>query len=364
MAQRPWTSTRGTRSWPPVSSEPVAAVASWTDAVAEKVADGVHRLPLPLPDELAAVNVYALEQPDGLTLIDAGQAMRRCRSRLEELLAQLGAGLGDVRQFLVTHAHRDHYTLATQVRAEFGTSVGLGIKEAASLAAVSQPNWQAFRSQLEELRRAGAEELAARIEAEAAAQGLDHQVWSPPDRWLLDNEELGVGERSLRAIHTPGHTQGHMVFHDPSAELLFAGDHVLPHITPSIGLEPVPGRSPLADFLASLRRIRMLPDAMLLPAHGPAAQSVHGRVDELLEFHDSRLTAMVSAVDAGQETAHQVAHALTWTRRDVRLDALPDFHQMLAVVETAAHLLLLEEQGRLVGRSDSGLQKYSVASRE
>ena len=43
--------------------------------------------------------------------------------------------------------------------------------------------------------------------------------------------------RDLLAVPTPGHTQGHVVFADVERALLFAGDHVLPRITPSVGFE-------------------------------------------------------------------------------------------------------------------------------
>ena len=54
---------------------------------------------------------------------------------------------------------------------------------------------------------------------------------------------LAVGSTSeaaetLDAIATPGHTQGHYVFADTEHGLLYAGDHVLPSITPSVGFEP------------------------------------------------------------------------------------------------------------------------------
>jgi glyoxylase-like metal-dependent hydrolase (beta-lactamase superfamily II) len=336
------------------------APARWSDPATELVAPGVHRMPLPLPDELAAVNVYAVERPDGLTLVDAGQALRRCRSRLESALGDIGYGLTDVREFLVTHAHRDHYTLATQVRGELGTTVRLGIHEAPSVLAVSRPDWQAFTAQLAELRRCGAESLADEIAAEVAGQGMDASLWEPPDEWILDDAVIEVGERRLHAIHTPGHTQGHLVFHDPAAELLFAGDHVLPHITPSIGLEPVVGRSPLADFLGSLRKVRRLPDTMLLPAHGPAVPSTHARVDELLLHHDHRLLGTRNAVGSGFDTGFQVARTLTWTSRDVAFDTLPAFHRMLAVVETSAHLRLLVEQGEVAERVADGVHHYAA----
>ena len=53
------------------------------------------------------------------------------------------------------------------------------------------------------------------------------------------HQEIELKSRTLRVVPTPGHTQGHVVFTDSASGLLFAGDHVLPHITPSIGFEPV-----------------------------------------------------------------------------------------------------------------------------
>jgi hypothetical protein len=76
--------------------------------------------------------------------------------------------------------------------------------------------------------------------------------WQEPDIWLADRTAVPLEGRVLRAIATPGHTRGHTVFHDESAGVLFAGDHVLPHITPSIGFEPAPPPSPLSTFLTSL----------------------------------------------------------------------------------------------------------------
>ena len=89
-----------------------------------------------------------------------------------------------------------------------------------------------------------------------------------------------MGDRTLRVVATPGHTQGHVVFRDEAAGLLFAGDHVLPHITPSIGFEAVPVELALGHYLRSLRLVREMPDMRLLPAHGPVRPSVHDRVDE------------------------------------------------------------------------------------
>jgi glyoxylase-like metal-dependent hydrolase (beta-lactamase superfamily II) len=335
----------------------------WYEPGVFAVAAGVYRLPLSLPDELRAVNVYALESDDGFTLIDSGMAIDTARDQLESAMKELGGGLGDVRRFLVTHVHRDHYTQAVAVRRELGTKVALGVGEQPSLTVVSDPESVPYQHQLDELRRNGAEQVAADVLAMLPAETVPHSAWEPPDDWLEPGTSLTAGRRTLEAKATPGHTQGHLVFYDPSAALLFAGDHVLPHITPSIGLEPVPGKSPLADYLDSLRMVRLLPDARLLPAHGPVADSTHARIDVLLDHHDKRLSLAADAVAHGAATAYAVSRVLRWTSRERDFGTLPAFHQMLAVVETIWHLAVLEARGQVRSQERSGVVQFEVAPR-
>jgi glyoxylase-like metal-dependent hydrolase (beta-lactamase superfamily II) len=150
------------------------------------------------------------------------------------------------------------------------------------------------------------------------------------------------------------------VFADETAGSLFAGDHLLPHITPSIGFEMAPVVSPLADYLRSLAVTRELPDMQLLPAHGPPTASTHERVDELLAHHDRRLDASAAAVAAGAQTGLEVARELRWTRRERRLEDLDPFNQMLAITETAAHLTVLAAQARLRHSRLDGIDHYQA----
>jgi len=334
----------------------------WMEPGAHAVAPGVHRIPLPLPnDGLRAVNVYAVADGDVLTLIDSGWALAEARAQLSDALSSIGAGLGDVRRFLVTHVHRDHYTQAVALRREFGGRIYLGEGEQPTLRMIMNPNRLAFASQLEQLIGCGAKPVR---DALLAAFGGHHpaiEEWEAPDEWIGESTDVTLADRPLRALATPGHTQGHVVFVDEPGGLLFAGDHVLPHITPSIGFESASGALPLRDYLDSLRLVRALPDMRLLPAHGPVAGSVHDRVDELLAHHDARLDATAAAIARAAGTAYETARALTWTRRERTLDELDPFNQMLAVMETVAHLDLLALQGRVRSERVDGVTGYAPA---
>jgi glyoxylase-like metal-dependent hydrolase (beta-lactamase superfamily II) len=333
---------------------------AWSRPELETVAPGVHRLPLPLPsDALRAVNVYVLAPPTvsggELTLVDGGWAIDASREVLRELLSGIGAEPGDVRRFLVTHVHRDHYSQAVALRRAFGGRVALGAGEAESLARVRGRD-SGMDLQVAGLERAGAHELAASVRSWLAqAEAPPVEDFADPDEWLTDGQELEAGGRRLTTRETPGHTRGHVVFvdeTDAAAPMLYAGDHVLPHITPSIGFEPAARPGALIRYLSSLAALRAEPDRLLLPAHGPVAPSVHVRVDELLAHHEKRLDEIAAAVDAGLSTAVEVAGALRWTRREHRLDDMETFNRMLAVLETDAHLEVLAAQDRVRREDD------------
>lgn len=331
---------------------------AWAEPGVFEVASGVYRIPLPMPESvLRAVNVYVLRTDDGLVLIDGGWAGAEARDALIKALAHIGASPWEIERFLVTHVHRDHYTLAVMMRREYGAKVSLGRGELATLELMRQPERSPIDGQIARLPELGAPELAARL---AASSGAPRDVidWEAPDEWLDEGEIRLPDGRELQAVHTPGHTAGHMVFHDVANGLLFAGDHVLPAITPSIGLEASLSDDPLSAFLRSLAVIRDRPDAVLLSAHGPVAPSAHARVDELVAHHDARLDEIHRLAAGGAGTPAAIAEAMRWTRRGLRWSELDPFSAMMAVFETTAHLTLLVAQGRLSMSTRDGVRRY------
>ncbi len=334
----------------------------WTEEGAHPVAPGVHRIPLPLPfDGLRAVNTYVIEASDGLVMIDSGWVRDETRRQLERSLARIGAGLGDVRRFLITHVHRDHYTQAIALREAFGSKVALGAEEKQSLDVLLRRDGRGMAAQAGRLIAAGAQPLIDRMAQAGMTPPAADAGYAEPDEWIADGQVFDLGTRTLEAIATPGHTRGHVVFADRSAGLLFAGDHVLPHITPSISFEAAPSELPLRDFLRSLRLVRQMPDMALLPAHGPVAPSVHARVDELLDHHEARLAAMRAVIAQAPATAYEVALAIRWTSRERELTDLDLVNQTLAVGETECHLDLLVARGLASVTVADGIRRYRLA---
>lgn len=175
-----------------------------------------------------------------------------------------------------------------------------------------------------------------------------------PDREIVPGELLDLPGRRLRAIWTPGHTPGHVCLHleeDHPAQLpghgrLFSGDHLLPGITPHIGLYEDPDDTtvtdPLGDYLASLERIAALTPAEVLPAHQHTFTDARARVGELLTHHEDRLTDLLTLL-ATPLTPWQLAERMEWNRP---WSQIPYPSRNIAIAEAEAHLRRLVKLGR------------------
>ena len=241
----------------------------WERPGVEEVSTGVYRIPLPLPlNVLRAVNIYAITGPDGIALIDAGWSLTEAFDALESGLAELGSGLADVTSVLCTHYHPDHYTLGVELRRRTGCNLVLGEDERPFMETIVEGDEGEadFRTTL--IRAGVPADHLAELRPQWTAELYDY-----PSGWLRDGDLPKAGGRELRAVATPGHTRGHLCFADEDASLLFAGDHVLPHITPALGFAVIDGHEPLADYLDSLRRVRQRPEAMLLPRTARSARA-------------------------------------------------------------------------------------------
>lgn len=273
---------------------------AWVDRVlppVEKVQDGLWSIPVPIPNNpLRYVLVYALELDDGLALVDAGWDTQDAWTALTDGLATAGGGVADIRAVLVTHIHPDHYGLAGRVREASGAWVGLHPDDGALLPArygAGVP--ELLREMHALLRDCGVPDQELGVLADASLPLIDYVRQVLPDRTIEHGDRLDLPGWDLRAVHTPGHSPGHLCFHDLRRRVLLSGDHVLPRITPNVGVHAQSAGNPLAAFLESLARVAALDSHVgeVLPAHEYRFAGIAARVDELLGHHDARLEEIV-----------------------------------------------------------------------
>ena len=165
------------------------------------------------------------------------------------------------------------------------------------------------------------------------------------DGVLTDGMRLGVPGWDLRALHTPGHTSGHVCLVEPGRKLIFTGDHVLPTIFAGIGLGGQTSSNPMADYLKGLDAVRAFEDHEVLPGHGYRFRGLSERCDET-EAHHLRRSREVARVleEHAEATVWQVAEQVTWT---AGWSNLKGFYQLSALRQTAMHVeFVSSEAGR------------------
>jgi glyoxylase-like metal-dependent hydrolase (beta-lactamase superfamily II) len=328
--------------------------------VPTSICPGVWRVPVAMPGPLEYVSTYAVECDGGVILIDAGWDSPEAVGALSRGLEAVGTSLVAVQGVLFTHGHRDHFGGARLVRQETGAWLALHVADAGNAH---------HTNAVREIGRRLPQWLAD-LGSEPAEVAEITELWSSqfggaieypkPDHLLGDGDAFPITGGSLVALHTPGHSPGHVCFLHREAGIVFTGDHVLSITTPNISALPWSVASPLGDYLFSLRRVRRLGNILALPGHEDAV-TLAERATELLVHHKARLSEALHAIDSGARTVRAIAAAMTWSRPWVEYDLLDVY---MAMTEALAHLLVLERRGDATRVSDSPYQWVATPRKE
>ncbi len=329
----------------------------------EEVRPGLWSVPVPIPhNPLRYVSAYAFAlDGGGLGLVDCGWEHEAGWTALTDGLAGIGAGVADVRGVLVTHLHYDHLGLAGRVREASGAWIAMHPADGDAVAAFSgRDAGTAVDTQVEFLVGLGADRETAVSDVGDPERWERFHRMAVPDRRLLHGEVADFPGWSLRAVHTPGHTPGHLCFDEERTGVFLSGDHVLPRISPNISTVPGGAESPLRDYLAALAEVGERPEpAEVLPAHEWRFTGLAARTAQLREHHERRLTELLDAVRAHPGgTPWDLAAHLTWSRP---WSSYERGMRVFAVTETDAHLRVLAGRGAVVG-TPGPVPRYTAAA--
>lgn len=316
----------------------------------------VHRIVMPTPYAVGPVNAYLIDA-EPVTLVDAGINMPVAQNALLLGLEQAGVFPESIERILITHAHPDHYGLVGFLQERSGATVYFPKREIARVR---------DRQMLFEVGRLLMEagmplELLFKMDQQrkqGPKPGIDHDVVVPIDEGDRFEFTSTDGSFELITLHMPGHTGGHVVFHDPASGVLFAGDQLLPEVSPNPLLEPSldePGerRRSLKEYLASLDRMGGLGLQLAYPGHGDPVTDPKELIDSTIEHHLKRKVQVAGFLTDEPRTVYDIA---TEVYPNVR-----DYDVFLAVSEVVAHLDLVVEDGDAVVELSDGVTLYRRA---
>lgn len=290
------------------------------------------------------VHCYLIEDEGRRVLVDPGWDTDDGVRVLRERLRGLGVVLADLDAVHVTHLHPDHLGTARVIQAEAGCPVYLGEADARGIRQAGDGTTDRRLASITGfLTLSGAPvEVVDALETERGLMGAFDRfgalrLESTPPEWC-------VGDIRVETVSTPGHTPGHSCYYLPAQGLLLTGDHVLPRVTPNVAAYDY-AANPLADYLASLRRLQELDVRQVLPGHEFRFDDLGRRVAQLLDHHERRADEVITCLTRlGSATTWDLAERLRWSRPWADMDG---YARRSANGETAAHLTYLLSESRV-----------------
>jgi len=248
-------------------------------------------------------NTYIVDNGE-LAIIDPGPISEE---HLDNIL-EITAGR-PVKYIFLTHSHVDHSPLAKQLSAELNTPVyGYGASDAG------------LSSTMLSLINSG---------YESGSEGIDYEF--SPDYLVKNDERFDLNNKTILAIHTPGHMGNHVCFQ--YGNILFSGDHVMGWATSMVS----PPYGDLTQFMASCRLLQTKEFDLFLPGHGDPVKNPIERLNFLVNHRVERECQIKEAIKNTPLTALEITE-IVYT--DIDNSLIP-----AATRNVFAHLIDLSERG-------------------
>jgi len=268
------------------------------------VAPKIHKIPIPGSDPAHVSNVYLIGEGE-VAVLDPGSGQ-------EDAILNYLATLGNPRvvKVIVTHSHQDHCGGAPKIQQATGAEI-LGpltdlpyINETMKTAAVDIP--------------------------------------------LKDGETIEVGSVTLKVIHTPGHTPGHIALFMEAEKILFPADNVVGTGTTAIPPSP---QGDMFDYVNSLRKLLALESRLICSGHGPIIENPREKIESLIHHRQARENQVIDALKGGKETPYDIMLSIYEKEIEPRL-------YRAAEGQVISHLIKLEKEGKVKGSEREGKKYY------
>ena len=315
-----------------------------------EVAEGVFWIRMGLPYSLDHINLWALQDGAGWTLVDTGVQQPATAQAWRQLFAGPLAGR-PVTRLIVTHMHPDHIGMAGWLTRRFGCRLWITRGEYFHCRVlVADTGREAPPEAVDFYKRAGwTDDMIGFYRTRFGSFGKHIHALPDTYRRIVDGERIRIGDRQWEVVVGNGHSPEHACLYCPESGLLISGDQVLPRISSNVSVHPIePDADPLGDWMNSLEKLSArVPDSVLvLPSHNVPFHGLHRRLGDLTRRHQAALDRLRVALAEPRRAIDLFGALFSRPIED-------EMMMTLATGESLAHLNRLRRSGEVAVTTDA-----------
>jgi glyoxylase-like metal-dependent hydrolase (beta-lactamase superfamily II) len=296
---------------------------------------------------------------DNTVLLDTG-ASYTPGDTIVPYLNKIGIAPSRLTMAINTHADADHHGgnaslkhISTQVQLACGEQDRLIIEDPDRLFATRYNQWIPDHG------------VGLGLHPEAS-EWVRKMVGEPQriDQTFVGGEHIRIDDaRSLQVLHVPGHSDGHLALYDPVNKAVFVGDALHGRYCPTVNGEPAlpPGYFSVLAYLGTLQMLHALEIDWIYSGHWP---TFHG--SQVAEFLSESRRFVDNAAGLVWKTLEKHPEGISlrgfMDECGPVLGGWPLNNQWLLMYPLQGHLLLLEQQGRVIRVGGNGKVQWKITS--
>jgi glyoxylase-like metal-dependent hydrolase (beta-lactamase superfamily II) len=327
----------------------------------KEVLPGIFQINLTLSGfNPGSVNIYLIRIADGYISIDTGWDSPPSLASLQEQLSEIGAGLSDIRQLIITHGHIDHLGMIPRLKNLGNPRIYIHEAEM-ELIKTRFANGDNFLPLTDAFLKTHGFPESELVPPEIQLPIPDDMNLIKPEVLLKGGEEIPAGPYTLKVVNVPGHTPGHIVLYEPDKKFVFSGDMLLPTIATNAAFHVAYIQNPLKKYISSLKELQKMDIRMVLPGHEQVYSNPSERIDELLIRYEQKADEIYRIFrDKQPRTAYEVSRILAWSNKSnsTNWDKLTAWEKRFAVLQSISYLEEMAYANKLTRFSKDGTVYY------
>ncbi|MCP3772748.1 MBL fold metallo-hydrolase [Paenibacillus sp. MZ04-78.2] len=262
----------------------------------------------PTPYDVGDVNMFLIADGNTLTLLDAGDDSDICWEALLLTLRQHGLALGDLSQIWITHSHQDHIGLVNRIVSQ--VQVPVYAHKDAIPRMKRDPDFIQMRLRFFDrlYREMGCGTAGERDIERLQRAAKKNEAYTTQTDIIPLTEGSRIGD--YKVLEVPGHAPDHIVFWNENEKTLFAGDHLIKHISSNAFVEPdFEGARlrTLVQYVESLTKCSKIDADTVFPGHGELIDDHQQLIAMRLKRIGQKADKIREMIISGASTAYQLA---------------------------------------------------------